>query len=80
VRVKRVGINPLVIVCEVACGPEVGREVGVRVRGSWRWRGWEGREVVVQRRGAEPWEYRGLEPGVSMRGKWRLALEGRRGR
>jgi len=66
VRVKRVGVNPVCIVCEVCYGVEAGREVGVRVRDSRRWRGWEGKEIYVVRGSMEPWRYEGREPGV----KW----------
>jgi len=75
VVVKRVGTNPHVIVCEVRYGEEKGREVGVRVRESGRWHGWEGREVEVERGGVEPWVYRGVEPGVHPRARWRLKFK-----
>jgi len=69
VKVERVGRNPRVVVCVVVAGPEVGREVGVRVRDSRRWVGLEGKEIVVERSGVEPWVYRGREPVINVRSR-----------
>jgi len=71
VRVKRVGLNPYIIVCEVCYGVEAGREVSVRVREAGRWKGWEGKEMEVAVKGVEPWEYVGRGPGMAWKSRRR---------